>query len=233
MRILGALKADLNFQLKQGFYAVYAFVTVFYIVVLRFLPDAIVSTAVPLIILSDPSILGFFFIGAIVMLEKTQGILQYLVVTPLRSREYLLSKVISLSILAETAGITVAIFAYKGSVNWFLLCVSILLTSVFFTFYGFVAAAGCHTMNQYFTRMIPYILLIVLPCFSILIPDYNTLFNIFPSVSALKLVYAAFHPISYMEILFCLIFLLSADILMLFIVERIFDNKIVCEGEGV
>lgn len=233
MRVFNALKADLNFQIKQGFYAVYIFVTLFYIFVLRYLPDDIVTQAVPFLVFSDPSVLGFFFIGAIVMLEKTQGILQYLVITPLRSKEYLLAKALSLTILAGIAGAAISGFSYPGHIRWFLLLPSIILTSVFFTLYGFIAAAGCKTMNQYFIKMIPYLLIIILPCFSMLLPTYGFLFDIFPGVAALKLVYSAFHTVNGLEIVFCMLYLAVWDIWMLTAVNRVFVRKIIYEGEGL
>ncbi|MGM0652168.1 MAG: ABC transporter permease, partial [Bacillota bacterium] len=85
MRIVNALKADVSFQFKQGFYLVYILLTLIYMVILGVLPVEWKSTIIPLVLFSDPSMVGFFFIGALVMLEKVQGVLQYVVVTPLRS----------------------------------------------------------------------------------------------------------------------------------------------------
>lgn len=231
MRIFNALKADLRFQMKQGFFTVYIYVTLAYMIILHYLPNHIVQAITPLIVFSDPSLVGFFFIGAIVMLEKTQGVLQYLIITPLRSKEYLASKVISLAILATVAGSAISGFAYKGQVQWFLLVPALVLVSAFFTLYGFIAAAGCRTMNQYFMRMIPYLLIIIIPCFSILLPNYQFLFDIIPSVSAFKLVYGAFHTTYPAETLCCLIYLTIADVWMFFKVDQIFTQKIVY-GEG-
>jgi fluoroquinolone transport system permease protein len=233
MRILNALKADLRFQVKQGFYTVYIFITLFYLFVLHYLPDGITSEVIPILVFSDPSVVGFFFIGAIVMLEKTQGVLQYLVITPLRSKEYLTAKAISLAVLAITAGAAISGFAYPGRIHWALFLPSVLLTSVFFTLYGFIAAAGCKSMNQYLIRMVPYLLFIVLPCFSMFLPSsFNFLFDVFPCVAALKLIYGAFQPVAAAETLFCLIYLAGFDLLMIFAVNRVFTRKIIGEGES-
>lgn len=229
MRIINAIRADIRFQFKQGFHTVYIFVTLFYIIVLHNLSDKAVSIALPLIVFTDPSVVGFFFIGAIVMLEKTQGVLQALITTPLRSREYLLAKAISLAILAISVSLVITLFSSRQDVCWLLLIPSILITSVFFTLYGFLAAAGCKTMNQYLARMVPYLLLIVLPCFSMLLPAYRFLFDIFPGVAALKLVYGAFHPLPWQESLFCLVYLIVWDVWMLFAVDRVFLKRIVYE----
>ncbi len=70
MRITNAIKADVKFQVKQGFYAVYVIITLIYMLIIYQLPDHMGEIVVPLIIYFDPSIVGFFFIGGIVMLEK-------------------------------------------------------------------------------------------------------------------------------------------------------------------
>lgn len=231
MRFIGALKSDIKFQYSQGFYLVYVLITLIYMLIIKQLPENISSIIVPLIVFTDPSIVGFFFIGGIIMLEKEQKILQYLVVTPLRSKEYLLSKVIGLAVLGEIAGIVITLITYKGNVNWFILINGILLSSIFFTLYGFIAAAGCKTMNEYFIKMIPYMLFVVLPCFSLIGFKYSFIFNIFPSVLGLKLVMGAFTSIGTLEVFLYIIFLTLIDILMFIRVDKIFNDKIMYGGE--
>ena len=224
MRIVSALKADVRFQFKQGFYLVYILLTLIYMVILGKLPAAWKSTVIPLVLFSDPSMVGFFFIGALVMLEKVQGIIQYVVVTPLRSIEYLLAKVLSLTILAVAATIMITLATYGYELNWFLLILGVILTSCFFVFYGFIVAVRCTTLNQYFIKMIPYLLLIVLPCFSLIGFPYAWLFNIFPSVAGLKLVYGAFNGIDPISATALSVYLLAANLVIARYVENIFDR---------
>lgn len=232
MRILYALKADVKFQFKQGFYTVYVLLTIMYMVILSPLSREIKEILVPLVVFSDPSMVGFFFIGAISMLERVQGVMQYLAITPLRSREYLLSKVISLTLLALTAGTLITLLIYEGPVNWPLLYVGILLSSSFFTLYGFKASASSHTMNQYFLNMIPYLLLVVLPCFSLLDFPYSWIFTPFPSVVGLKLVFGAFENLSLITGLLYTLYLLLLNVLLLLHVERVFQKMVIEEGSS-
>ncbi len=229
MRITNAIKADIRFQFKQGFYLVYLLLTLMYMVILGKLPEEWKSTIVPLVLFSDPSMVGFFFIGALVMLEKVQGVIQYVVITPLRSLEYLLAKVISLTILALAATIIITLTTYGYYLNWFLLILGVVLTSSFFVLYGFVVAVRCNTLNQYFVRMIPYLLLIVLPCFSLIGFPYDWVFNIFPSVAGLKLVFGAFNGIDPVSTVGFLVYLIAANLVMILYVENLFD-QMVMEG---
>jgi len=224
VRIVNALKADVRFQFKQGFYLVYILLTLIYMVILGVLPVEWKSTIIPLVLFSDPSMVGFFFIGALVMLEKVQGVLQYVVVTPLRSLEYLLAKVFSLTILAIVATVMITLATYGYDLNWFLLIIGVILTSSFFVFFGFIVAVRCTTLNQYFIRMIPYLLFIVLPCFSLIGFPYDWLFNIFPSVAGLKLVYGAFKGIDFLSAAAYSVYLLLANLVIAHYVEKIFDR---------
>lgn len=225
MRLSSALKTDIRFQLKQGIYAIYLIVTFFYLVVISALPETLHSIIVPFMVFSDPSIVGFFFIGGVIMLEKTQGIFTYLSITPLRLSEYILSKLLSYSFLAEIAGFAIVITVYENPVNWPVLFIGILLTSVFFTLLGFLAVTNCKTMNQYFLRMVPYILIGVLPCLGML-KSSTSLLHIFPSLTALELVYGAFHTLDITKIIVYSAYTLFIDIILYFIVYKIFNKSI-------
>jgi len=230
VRLLNALRADIRFQFKQGFYLVYLLLTLVYMIILSRFPAELKNIAVPLTVFSDPSMVGFFFIGAIVMLEKVQGVLQYVSVTPLRSIEYLLAKAISLTLVALSAGIMITLVSYSEPLNWLLLITGITLTSTFFVLYGFIAAANCTTMNQYFIKMIPYMLLIVLPCFSLIEFPYSRFFIVFPSVAGLHLVYGAFNGIGNIKALWLTAYMAGANLLLLLYVEKVFD-RMVTKGE--
>lgn len=227
MRILNALRADMKFQFKQGFYFVYVFLTILYMIIIRQIPADYNSLAVPIVIFSDPSFIGFFFIGGIVMLEKVQGILQYLVVTPLRPREYLISKIISLGLVAEAAGFAIAFVTFIGDFNWIVLFIGIFLTSTFFTLYGFLVAGNCNSINQYFIKMIPYMLVIVFPTLLYIPYPDVWIINMLPSIAGFNLVYGAFNGISLAVLLGNTAYLVVFNLLMLMVVEKYFTKKIV------
>ncbi|ABR47678.1 ABC-2 type transporter [Alkaliphilus metalliredigens QYMF] len=226
MRILNALKADMRFQFKQGFYFVYVILTLMYMILISQFPHGFTSYAVPIVIFTDPSFIGFFFIGGIVMLEKVQGILQYLVVTPLRPREYLISKVISLTLLAEVAGFAIAYVTYKAPFNWILLFIGIFLTAAFFTLYGFVVAASCNTINEYFIKMIPYMLGLMIPTLYYFTYPNVWILRLLPSVAGFNLVNGAFNGIRFLEMAAYIGYLVLINIVTLIRVEKYFIKKV-------
>lgn len=232
MRFMGALKTDTKFQYKQGFYAVYILLTIMYLVIIQKIPQGVIKEyAVPLIVFSDPSFVGFFFIGGIVMLEKQQGIIDLLAVTPLSPKEYLISKSVSLGILAVIASLMIAIAAHKGGTNIVLLIISVFLTSVFFTLYGFIVAAGCRTINQYFVKMVPYMLIALLPCFSVIDFEYSWLLGLLPSAAGLMLTLGVFRGISSYEASLYIASMCIWNILIFWAALGVYEKKILQGGE--
>lgn len=227
MRLLHAVWADICFQFKQGFYLVYVLITVMYLIILSFFPEDILSVGLPLVVFSDPSVLGLFFIGGIIMLEKMQGILSVLVVSPLRTIEYILSKVISLAFVSVLAAFAITGFSHYSNVNWLLVFLSTILTSGIFTLCGIMITAGCNTVNQYMIKTVPYMLLLVLPCFSLIGFPYSDLFTIIPSVAALRLMLGAYSGIPLYEVFGLIIYLAGMNYLFLRWAMRVFENKII------
>ena len=227
MRLREAIKADMLFQFKQGFYFVYVFVAVMYLVLLSFLPEKIFLIATPLVVFSDPSVLGLFFIGGIILLEKGQGVLNVLVVSPLRTTEYVLAKVISLGFISVLAAAAITLFSGYQQVNWVFLIASAFLTSAIFTFAGIMINAGCNTVNQYLLKTIPWMLLLTLPCLSLLGFPGSWLFAPVPSVAALRLMLGAYMGIGLAEAFMWIVYLAGVNYLLLKWSVRIFENKVI------
>lgn len=87
-----------------------------------------------MMIYSDPAALGLFFMGAIVLLEKSERVLNALAVSPVTIMEYILSKVTSLVVISVLVSLVLALTA--GCDNIPLLLLSVALTSGIFTLLG-------------------------------------------------------------------------------------------------
>ena len=228
MRILHALRSDMRFQFKQGFYFVYVAIVIMYLIILHYLPTNITGIALPLVVFSDPSVLGMFFIGGIIMLEKGQGLLQVFTVTPLRTTEYLISKVLSLSIVSVMATVALTVFSLYSQVNWVLVILATVLTSGIFTLCGVLITAGCWNVNQYLLKTIPYMLLFVLPCFVFIWFPTGSWFRLFPSVAALRLMMGAYaNDISFVESSLLLLYLIVMNYIFFRLTVKVFESKIV------
>jgi len=131
MRFLGLFLGDIRFGWKYGFYLLYAIITFLYILVLAFIPISWKNTVTTIIIFSDPATFGLMFIGAIILLEKSQRVLNSIAVSPVKTSEYIVSKVLSLGIISTIVALLLTLVA--GRENLFLVLLGTFLGSVVFT----------------------------------------------------------------------------------------------------
>jgi fluoroquinolone transport system permease protein len=152
--LLKLTKFDIIAQYRQGFYLVYGIITVIYIFILASVPEEARQVVTAYFIVSDTSILGMVFVGAMVLLEKQQNILQSFFITPLKLSDYLWSKVISLTLIAVLVSSFIGFIPGGMLSNWWLMLIAVLLSSVFFTFLGLGIAARVSTLNGYIAGIV-------------------------------------------------------------------------------
>lgn len=112
MRLLRQLKLDATLQARNQLYAISVGVSLLVGGALAWLsPLDYVARTFPMAILFFVGGSTLLYVIAMIILEKDDGTLEALVVTPLRPREYLLSKVISLTAIAALEG---ALLAYAA-----------------------------------------------------------------------------------------------------------------------
>ncbi len=202
MRLLAALRQDIRFQFRHGFYYVYAILTFLYVIILRFLPDTLVHPTLTIILFTDVCSLGFTFIGAIVLLERGQNLTESLFVTPLRLYEYLLSKIFSFLILSLTSVFFIMLGASIGGHDkiWFLF--GTIFSALIYTLFGLVFAARARHVNDYFVKSLGIGMVISLPILAYLRLFDTPLFYVFPTRATLILLDVLDHDYALSEKLF-------------------------------
>ena len=153
MRFRNLLGWDLRFQARYGFYLLYGFLTTFYIMVLFALPVSWKEKTAAILIFSDPAAMGLFFMGAIVLLEKSQKVTSYFAITPLKASEYVWSKVLSLSAISLAVATVLAIIA--GNRFLLPLLAGTFLASAIFTLCGIIVATKISSLNQFILATVP------------------------------------------------------------------------------
>ena len=163
MRFISALKNDMHYQMKYGFYFLYAFISAVYVAVLLIIPDEYKKTAASIIILTDPTMLGLFFIGGIWLLEKREGLHGFCVISPLCPIEYILSKAVSLSIVSTLSALLIVLFGIREAFNFFVISFSVFIGSMIFTIIGMITASYARSVNQYVLIASPPAVFLTLP----------------------------------------------------------------------
>lgn len=149
-----ALRRDLRLAWRQGFWLAYALVCLSYVLVLQLFDSGpagfgLRELLVELVVFSDPSVLGFFFVGGLMLLERSEGTLHGGFASPLRVEEWMLAKLGSLTLLAVVASFAVALPLCSSGVRPLWLLAAIVPTSTCFVLVGIVAGTRFSTVNRY------------------------------------------------------------------------------------
>ncbi len=172
MRLRSLFLLDMRFQARYGFYFLYAVLTVIYTIILFALPENWREKAAAILIFSDPASMGLFFMGAIVLLEKSQHTPCAFAVSPVRLMEYIIAKISSLSAVSLVVS---AILALVASVNRLhIVLFGTIISSVIFTLLAIIIATKIVSLNQFILWTVP----IEIVCF---IPAILHLFKFTPA----------------------------------------------------
>lgn len=233
MRLLHTLKYDVIAQFRYGFYYAYMVVIALYVVLLRSLPMEYRDTVEVLIIFTDPSAIGFFIIGGVLLMEKDQNTLENLFVTPLRIYEYIFSKVLSLTIMALIASAILLALTWRGPIHIVPMFFGIVLTSVFFTLLGFIAAVRSETLNQYLLKSPLYVIVFYLPVLGYLDVADLWIYNLIPGKASLLLLEGASSGISPSLFLGSVALLCAWIFIAYYIAKKSFERRIILRiGDG-
>jgi fluoroquinolone transport system permease protein len=189
--MLELFKYDISIQIRSGYWTVYGILGLTYILLLINLPVLIRQDVIVYIIFSDTSVLGLIFVGALILFEKQQGVLQSFSVTPLDLRTYLFSKALSVTILSTLISLLiwmVPLGSFRGAILIFL---EVVLSSVVFTLFGAGFTAGAGSFNQFLARVVVGSLIITIPVFPMLFLPYTGWLVIFPANASLDLLLKA------------------------------------------
>ncbi|WP_077603557.1 fluoroquinolone export ABC transporter permease subunit [Oceanobacillus sojae] len=202
MRLLSALKFDILSLYRYRIVHAYLMLTIFYIFFLHMMPESVSDTASILVIFTDPVVLGFYFIGGIILLEKSQNTFDSLFVTPFRIEEYIISKVSSLTLLTVAVCLSIIFFTTGFKINVWPILLGGFLSAVFFTLFGFMLAVRAKTLNTYFMISSLYSIIFFLPLLDYLNIFHTWIFYFIPSYSTLILIKGGMLNISAWEIVY-------------------------------
>lgn len=194
MNLWKQFKNDLSIQKKQGFFMLYTGLIFIYVFLGALIPETMKAYYFIMVFYSDPIFLGAFFIGSLIILEKQQGMFTYLNITPLSDFEYLLAKSLSLSLIALV--VTLCILFLSGillEIQVGYLILGVLLSSIFYINLGVIQSVKTQSINGYFIRMIPVMLILFIPLVLRLLMGSHWLFSIIPSVSGYEILLKAFY----------------------------------------
>jgi fluoroquinolone transport system permease protein len=202
MRIRNLILGDVKFQYKYGFYFVYAVFTLLYVCLIYAVPSKWKGDASAIMIFSDPAAMGLFFMGAIVLLEKSQRVIDSIAVSPVKVSEYIMSKVLSLGIISTVVGCLIALTA--GTANLMITMLGTFLGSILFSLAGLMAAAKITSLNQFLLVTVPIEIVCFLPPMAYMFGYNKTFLLLHPGCIIILLIHGNSINLLPLLILLCL-----------------------------
>ena len=188
MRKVNVIKGDMFFQWKYGFYMLYLLMIIIYYMIFSFLTGNVKDTIVSICVYSDPAAMGMFFMGALILLEKSQRITNSIAISPVTVEEYILGKIVSVGIISEIVGVILMIQGHTE--NYFWCAIGIFAGSVIFSLCGIIVGAKIESLNQYIIGTLPFEIMGFVPVilYRIGFMWNNKLMIIHPGCSVMRLI---------------------------------------------
>jgi len=166
-RLAATFKTDARVQFRNGFYFATAFVVVFSILLLRWLPAEAAMLILPVVILENVLVNTFYFMSGLLLLERVEGTFVAQSVTPLRDDEYLASKLGTLSVLSLVESLLIAVAVF-GIDTWLIaMAVGVVLAAVLFCLVGVALVVRYDSINEFLMPSVLYAFLLTLPIFGV------------------------------------------------------------------
>lgn len=229
--LAAALRMDFLLQWRYGFYYAAAFITLVWIALLKLVPNPWMEYALLLIIFSDLAIVGFYFVAGQIIFEKTERTIHALVVTPLRFSEYLISKIITLTVMALAISYAVIIISYGFDFKIIYFTLGVFFTSILTLMTGVIAVAPFRSVSSFILPSQFYLTFLGLPLVDFLGIFKSQLFYLFPTQGSLILLSGAFNQLELWEILYALVYQTVWVVLLFLKAESAFARHVI-NGKG-
>lgn len=197
--LVATLKHDLRLQARHNLYKIGLFVAVLLGLAGRWaLPPAHAGRGLVAFYVLGIGGTTFMFGASMLLLEKGQGTLQALRVSPITTRDYLASKVLTLSAFALAESLVVLGLAGQGAaVSPGPLVAGILTLGAAYTLIGVGLAAGHEAVTSFLLPSgVAVAMVLQLPFLFLLGVGPAALWYAFPTQPALLLMLGAFEPLS-------------------------------------
>ena len=207
-RFFASLRRDVLLQVRYKLVAVSLFVVVFLGGLLSFVPEEMrpePDAIVPAFVVVNFMVTTFYFMCGLVLFEKGEAVLSALVTTPLRDREYLLSKVLSLTVLACFETFAIVVLFFGVDVSWGLLLAGALSLGAIYTLLGFVAIARYDSINEFLMPSVLLVMALELPLLAHFDFVSRVPLLLHPVEPALTLMRAAYEPVAGGELAYALV----------------------------
>ena len=226
-RLLSTIRWDFRLQFRNGFYYASGFVAVLAIIILKQFSGFDIRPWWPALILENLVINSFYFMSSLVLLEKGEGTLEAQIVTPLRKWEYLLSKVITLGILALVESLVIILMVTGFNFNGFYLITGILFLMAMYALYGFFVVSRYDSINEFLLPSVLWTIAYSLPLLYYFDIWRSWVMLLHPMLAPLFLMQAAFETLHPWQVVYGILYSVLWTGIALYFSLRAFDRFII------
>jgi fluoroquinolone transport system permease protein len=227
-----------EFVLLKRYYIIHISIlsVVLYFLSTQAIPDMNKPELHTMLLFFDPATIGLMFVGALVLFEKSENILQALVVTPMKVDDYILSKILTLTILSTiSASVFMALLALFAEVEFNILYLAsgVILASIMLILLGFILVSRINSINEYLLSMaVAFLGLAFPPMLNISGLYENVIFYVWPTQASLTLFKGVFSTsgLELWEIAYGLGYQIFWIGLLYFLAKKAFHKHIVLKG---
>lgn len=221
-RIASSFRWEVALQFRNGFYYAVGFIMAFWVLIYTQLPQLDLRAVLPGALLGNLLVTTFYFMAGLVMLERSEGSLEARVVTPLRGGEYLLVKVLALSLLVLAENLLIAGLFSGFHMALIPLALGLLFAGAVFCLVGFLAVVRYDSINEFIMPSMLYTVLLLLPLLNFFGVVESPLFSLHPAQAGLILMEGGFRALTLQEWVYGLSFNLIAVLILFVLCRRAF-----------
>lgn len=227
-RLAATLRLDARLQARNHVYVIVAVAALALALPLRalFTPEQL-RFFMPLLALSGVTLTTFFLVGVLLMLERGEGTLDVVMVSPLRPAEYLASKLLTVTALALVESVLLVVVAYGAQISLPWLALAVLLRAGLVGAVGVAVGVRYRTLTAFLLPAIGWSLLFDLPALWYLGIWPTPLLQAWPTLPSLLLAKAAFLPVAAIELGYACAYAALAFGAALFWASRALDRFVV------
>ncbi len=206
-RLINTLRLDSVLQARNKVYLIIgiAALALGYALNALFTPEQL-HYFMPVVVLGSVSLTTVFLVGVLILLERGEGTLDVVLVSPLRSAEYLASKLITLTLLALVESGAIAIIAYGFGFSFGWLIVAVTLRASMGVAVGVAVGVRYRSITHFLLPAILVSLSFDLPNIWYLNLSTSPAFYLWPSMPPLLLAKAAFMPIDPIQLIYSFVY---------------------------
>lgn len=200
-RLLSTMKTDISVQIRNQLYTIAIGIAIIFAIIFSQLikPEQIVTIipAMMLLIVGGTTLLS---VGGMIIAEKDEGTLSAVIVSPLRTSEYLWSKIITLTILATLEvvvliGGALFIMGFSKELVWPnipILLMGIIAINVSYTILGIALSVRYNKITDYIVPVLFIVIILQLPILHFWGIFEHSAFFFIPSSAPIQLIQGAF-----------------------------------------